>query len=356
MMVIIQGKQMKKIVLILMCIFTFSLVGCNKKVNDTRVVVHKKVKLDYPIHLSDKVLDNTSDIIEDDNFIYYSDKKGINKLNKKSGESKLILKQKNVNQLVLVGENIYFSTVDEKNFGIFCIDKNGSELSKIVDGQGFQYVDQFRYHADQFRYFMVQDNNIYFDVMMSIYRFDMTSKKLSLLNNDVEQFRINKGNIFYTDHGQRTFTIYKENIDDMKPQIILGKGISEPKRDIYYAFEVIGNDLYFSKRIPTIFHNYCNTELGIYNNGNETIIMKNDDEVIGEEMVEYKGDLYFTAYSSDEKIKLLKYSAKDNTISQVDCRDSSKVDNYFVWNTVKIINGYLYYKAEHDKFRCIKLK
>ncbi|NRY57266.1 hypothetical protein DE169_002445 [Clostridium acetobutylicum] len=340
---------MKKIVLILICIFTFSLVGCNKKVNDTRVAVHKKVKLDYPIHLSDKVLDNTSDIIEDDNFIYYSDKKGINKLNKKSGESKLILKQKNVNQLVLVEENIYFSTVDEKNFGIFCIDKNGSELSKIIDGKNMEY-------ANQFRYFMIRDNNIYFQVTMSLYLFDMTSKKLKLLNNDAEQFKVNKGSVFYIDHGQRTFTIYKENIDDMKPQIILGKGVSEPKRDIYYGFAFIDDDLYFLKRIPNSSDNHYTTALFTYKNGNETIIMKNDNEVIGEDMVEYKGDLYFTTYSSDEKIKLLKYSAKDNTISQVDCRDSSKVDNYFVWNTVKIINGYLYYPTKDDKLRCVKLK
>ncbi|PJI07263.1 MULTISPECIES: hypothetical protein [Clostridium] len=202
---------------------------------------------------------------------------------------------------------------------------------------------------------MVQDNNIYFDDSMSVYLFDMSSGKLKLLNDDVEQFKINNGYMFYIDHAQKTFTIYKENINDMKSQIILGKGVSKPNKGIYYGFDFIGSDLYFLKRIPDSTYEHCANALYAYKNGNEILMRKNNNEGIDEEMVVYKKELYFATDDSSNKTTLWKYSNKDNTMSKVACLESSKLYSYFIWNTVKIVNGYLYYYTKNYKLRCVKL-
>ena len=54
---------------------------------------------DFPVHI-----ESFSDIVEADEFIYYSSEIGIYKVNKKTGESKLISKQKNVLKIILLGK------------------------------------------------------------------------------------------------------------------------------------------------------------------------------------------------------------------------------------------------------------
>ncbi|MCR3759758.1 DUF5050 domain-containing protein [Clostridium felsineum] len=337
---------MKKIVLILICIFLFSLVGCNKKVNDTNAAVHKKVKLDYPIHLSDKVLDNTSDITEDDNFIYYSDKNGINKLNKKSGQNRLILKEKNVDELGLSEKYIFFSVGSGKNMIIFRTDKKGKQYFKVFDGKDIPE----KYRLPNFSYSLNEDN-LYIKSGDAVFLYDMTSGKLKLLCNDVEKFQIHDGFMCYRDHAQRTFTIYKTRLDDMNTQIILGNGLSEPNKNIYDDFIFVGNDLYYTKRLLDSSNTYFTSTLYKQNGEKEINIYKNN-EVIEESLTEYKGYIYFVTSVSDNKNKLMRYDPKDDIISQAAYIN----DVVYTNGTINIVNGYFYYDGKNGKTKCVKLK
>ncbi|MDP4147167.1 MAG: DUF5050 domain-containing protein [Bacillota bacterium] len=328
---------MQKIILILICTLSFSLFGCSKnnnsQVNNISTASTKSGSTNSSSQADTNTLNEGewkgNDIVEDDNFIYYSNKDGIRKIDKKTGSDKLISKQKEVYELALSGEYIYFLSGQEDNIGVFRIDKEGKKFSKMFDGNMVPYPNQIKK-------LKVVNDKIYISSAMVVYSFDIPSGQFKLVNNDADEYDIHNDYMYYIDHGQRTFTIYKENLADMKTEIVLGKGLSMPQSDIYDNFLFIGDDLYYTTRYPY--------GLFRYDNGKSIPITNNDGKMI-EELIAYKGNVYYITFGDNNVEKLMRYCPKDNTISQV-----VELKNYS--NYIRIVNGYVYYSTEsHKKIR-----
>lgn len=276
----------------------FCLYGCQTQNvsshntnNTNNTIIDNNASPILPIHVDVNVLNEkdfiqtSSDITEDDNYIYNCTKDGINKIDKKNGKSKLISKQIDACDLVLSGKYLYFLTEYGDNLGIFRVDTNGNNFSQVFD------VKQIA-NAQNIGSFKVDENKLYIKFAISVYSFDMISGKLKLLSDDVYKFEIVNEYMYYIDHAQRTFTIYKKNLNDMKTEILLGNGISEPENNFYDDFIFVKGNMYYSTHIPNGIY--------LYNNGRSTIISNKEHESIVT-ILEYKGDIYYVNRGDDKK-------------------------------------------------------
>ena len=138
----------------------------------------KKPKLNSSEEAGDSVenkANNYYDKEEDENYIYYSTKEGISKVNKNNGESKLILKVSNVYGITLSEGKLYFilNTKDGEDSGIFCIDTNGKNYEQIFHIK--QPNTGMRYNISNF---LVKGGTLYLSSTLQLYAYNMNTKKL----------------------------------------------------------------------------------------------------------------------------------------------------------------------------------
>lgn len=145
--------------------------------------------------------------------------------------------------------------------------------------------------------------------------------------------------MYYIDHGEKTFTIYKRNLNNLKDQIFLGKGISMPQSDIYDNFLWAGGDLYYSTRVPWKIHKYSE--------GKSVLINSTKNNCVSD-IVEYKGQAYFVISDGDDTYRIKKYSSKDNAVFEV-----AELKDYY--GGLRMVNGYAYYYGKDYKNQYIKL-
>jgi hypothetical protein len=374
------GDKMKKTTLIILILFMFSLYGCktenissgnsnstiaenissgssNSRItesipsgNSNSTIMDNNASSITYIHVNVNALNEegfnctSGDITEDNNYIYNCTKAGINKIDKKNGKSKLISKQVDAGDLVLSGKYLYFLTEYGDNKGIFRVDTNGNSYSQVFDGKQIANVEGIgSFKADgNIGSFKVDGNKLYIKSVISLFSFDMISGKLKLLSDDVEEFEIVNEYLYYIDHAEKTFTIYKKNLNDMKTEILLGNGISKPGKNYYDEFLFLKGNMYYSTHIPNGIH--------IYNNGKSTTISNKEHEYILA-LLEYRGDMYYVINGTDKKNKLMKYNAKNNSSSQV-----AELKGYGESYGLRIVNGYAYYSTADNEAKSVRIK
>lgn len=338
---------MKKLAIFLSSLIIICFCSCQNKIinpNNKSKSVNKIDNIAFPIHVDIKD-DSYRDIVEDSSYIYYCNKEGINKTYKKNGKHELIYKQDKIGNLVLAKDCIYFvkNCTPQK---IFKIKKNGQDCTQVFDEQKVYDYDNVEYSLDKdvgnITNFNVINNKIYILFNISpIYCYDLKSKELKLMVRDVSEFEIVNQDIYYRDYGERTWTIYKKNLNDMKTQIVLGKGISEPKDNLYSEFEFIGDKMYYATRVPNGV--YC------YSDGKNINISNSTNEYINK-LLQYNGFLYYVAMDEKNLYKLMKYDAKSNSVFQ-----TAELKDYNGLG-LRIVNGYAYFTNTKNKTESIQIK
>ena len=290
------------------------------KTKENKTYLEKKTNLDKPIN---RKFNNLS-VFEDNNYIYYCSKEGITKMNKINGESQLILQQTNVGQLFPYENYMYFVKTDE-DVKVFRIDKDGNNNLQVFDIKQTNNKD-----IGDIRQIMVVGDKLYLNCSSYIYSYDMKTKKLQLLVDDADKFAVVKDNIYYIDHAQRTFTIYKKNLKSMKTNVLLGDGKSYPESNIYSDFIFIGDKIYYVTRNPNGLY---------YNNNGKRVCISDKDSGPIEALMEYNGDIYYLEFANNSDPKFIKFNTRNNTTSQV-----ALLKDISLSQGVKIVNGYVYYE------------
>lgn len=343
---------MKKIILILF-VFSLSLVvGCSEPIKENEIFGDASAAVENNTftggssgQIDFKKLNEgnfgygRSCIVEDGNYVYYAAQAGIYKFDKRDKKEVLLYEHKDTWALTLDGDFLYFALHYEEGDEICQIDKNGNNFSKVFNSSLIPDSDGQGIYG-----FLVYENKIIVNSALQAYSYNVTSKEIKCISADTEFFKIHNGYLYYIDHGQRTFTIYKKdlNIEEAKEAIVLGKGVSEPENNLYYDFEFLGEDIYYSAYRTT-------GEYGIYclNNGKSYTI---NDWYEGRvtNIEEYDKDIYYLVDNQNDTVSIMKY----DTTRKIE----TKIAVTEAFNHFTIVNGFLYYSTFDYKTKAIQIK
>ncbi len=122
-----------------------------------------------------------------------------------------------------------------------------------------------------------------------------TTKEMTVYIDDCSYGAfIHGGYLYYMDHGDKSFTIFRKNLDTDKVEIMFGDGVGKRDRDYigdspYYDNFVIVNDvLYASSRFPA--------KIWRYDEGTGAEVVDCGGNSIGK-MIAYNGKIYFSMYN-----------------------------------------------------------
>lgn len=298
-----------------------------------------------PIQINFKALNGKSlefyciDIVEDDDNLYYCTKEDIIKIHKKDGTTKNILKKQNPSKLAIYNGYLYFLRDGGVDLKVYRVDIDGENYSEVFNGKDITGKD-----LTAIRSFQVVENKLYVDIVMHLYFYDMNTSETALISNDISKFYVFGDNAYFRDHAQRTFTFYKFNLRTMEREILLGNGVSMPENELYDDFVFIGKDLYYTvRKTPGVFGLY-------YYDGEKSTAILDKVSAWLSNLIEYKGNLYYTIKHGDGKANLMRYNVTKREITQV----AELKDDKTAYG-VKIVNGTLYYNTGDGDVRSILL-
>jgi hypothetical protein len=351
---------MKKATVITISLMLIILNGCqgqsqknNTPANTTEIVASSKAPTSdeksnstsenvVPAQVDLKKLQDvgTSAITEDDDYIYYCAKDGMYRLDKKSKKDELFLKQENSRQLLLDGDFIYFTLNEAEEKQICRVDKRGNNFMKVFSGK---LNTKGAFIGD----FFIGGNKLIIGTAPGYpaYSYDMTSKEMKQITDDVSFFQLHKGYLYYNDHAEKTFTIYRKNLNESKAEIVLGQGVNKPESNVYYNFIFLGEDMFYSAYKTTGKYGlYC------YSNGKSSTI---NDQYNGRiyDLSEYKGNIYYSVDTESKDKNFMKYDIASKTESQI-----GVLMDYRKGSPIKIINGFAYYYISDGSIKTIQVK
>jgi hypothetical protein len=323
--------------------------GSNIKISQSEINTEDSKAKDFPIHL---YLDKDGVIVaEDEKYIYYCLNNSINKIDKTNGEINIISVQPDIfpSSLFYYSDYLYFVTYNkgkgESNCKVLKMNVNSGEYFEAFD---MQHLPDLK---DAFiRSLLVIEDTIYMDCSSTVCSYNMNTKEVKLLvDEDITIFDVVGDNLYYTDHAQRTFTIYKKNLKTMEKQFVLGDGKNEPKDAVQYRdFIFTPNEMYYIALGPIGLETTFLSGVFAYNNGKPVAISSPDSQ--GYALLEYKGEFYYIDSTPNKEGKHVNSLKNKNGFKIAELPDYY----YGVWRP-KIINDYLYYKTKENEVKSLRL-
>ncbi|MBQ2881924.1 MAG: DUF5050 domain-containing protein [Clostridia bacterium] len=284
---------MKKVLFIILCTILLLSACGNKEVKDT-------------------VYEYQS--IQTGNTRYYIDQKEPVSILKTTGNETLILFKGEalLGDILLYNNKIYYCEALDSNLYVMDIDGNNNQ--KILDCNSTE-----GFYGGDFKSWYIYNGDLYLHSSMQLYKIDLETYQWEIFNNDVAHYQIYNDNLYFINHAESTFTIYKQDLQTKELEVVLGEDITYPTNEVYSNF-VIASDgtFYITQRTPE-------ARLISYKDGNIEVIESYEDFFanIKELSLSVVGnDLYYVK-ASDDTYKLYRYNSKTKQVEEI-----HKVDGY----------------------------
>ena len=313
-------KVNKIYIFVLIVALTAFFCSCNSNISNDIV-------LDYF-----KSSKHTSTICEDDENIFFAKADGIYKKTKSNGQQNLLYKTASPQSLYQFNDRLFFVSSEGKK--LYEIKKDGSEFSEVVDIEKLPSEYKNVIIDDYF----VSGNKIYVSSPASSFSFDLQSKSVNPINDNIgtSAMEISNNAIYYIGHSDRSFSIYKCGLDGRNPELFLGGGVSEPSKELYADFVMFGEKFYCVKRLEN--------GLYIFDGNNEQKLF--DGDILN--LTEKNGTVYFVSQSTQSSTL---YSVNDS-----DCRNLAELSDYDKACGFSVIDRTVYYTAEDSEPKSVQLK
>lgn len=289
---------------------------------------------------SDLTTEEKFSMVSDDKNIYYISDDSILKIDRTTKEKTTILPHKeniSLSRLVLFQNKLYYHLSDETyHFEIRSISSNGQENALVLgksDLTEHEYINGCS--------FDVIDEKIYIKVGLELFSYNIASKEKTKLLDDVSYYQIAGDFIYYIDDAERTFTIYKKDLQNGKTEILLGDGNTKIKGSNSaaprYKNLCICNDILY----------YCKLDSeseGIYKYDGEKEILVFGSAHIDESSIGVYGNSILFVTKNSEKWELTKYDVTTGKTTVL-----SKLENYCWYYDVKN-SMYFYRNEQYDLF------
>lgn len=304
---------MKKCVLtVLIGLMSGCLFGCNAKV----ITPQNKDIYHY--------------VVGDDS-IYYAEGNKIYKEDE-NGSTVIYTEDSDVLKIQAYKDELYYSILNdpENIFGTFeirSVSFDGKDAKTIIKSR-----EDWEKSFQSLRDWCIYDGHLYLQFNFEFYQFNLKNGSTQRLHDDVMFYQLYDNHLYYVEHDNRTFTIYKMNLKSKKVSIVLGKGEIEPSADVYYNFLIADTgEMIYTQRAPKGIYMYTK---------NKQELIESGDHIDEESLAYDDGDFYYTTKGDNAVLKRYDIASK--------CGETvSILDDYKSMVAVK--NGYCYYKTTADE-------
>ena len=251
---------------------------------------------------------------------------------KKNHSKTLIRFEKNIRNLILSGDWLYYIVAEDSN--ICRVKTNGQNYSVV-----FNYKSLQDYEDEPMHSLRIIDNLIFIQMSFGFYRYDMHSQKLMKIDSDARQISFHENNIYFC--GVEC-TIYKMNLHDDNPHILLKSekiGSNKDKwKDLYKTVIVVGDVLYYYKRNPDGLYSYKDEK---------SKLITNDEDINESTFFEHEGKLFYLTLHDDTMI-LTQYDPYNDKLTEL-----SSMNDYYSGG--QIIDDYFYYNDSSGEYKKTKI-
>ncbi len=201
---------------------------------------------------TDDILHIDKGLIENGENIFYISKDGIVKYNKRQNEKRLFVESKFIDSFCISEGLVYYC---ENGTIIYSVDLDGKNLRIMAELSAVEdlMIEKSLAHFEVYKDFIYIKS-----AGTSLIRFCMSTEEAESFAEDVAEYAFLGQNFFYIDHAEKSFSIYRKNLDTKQTDLIRGDGIS--KRNIlpenfakYEWFDnviVLNEKLYYTMRGP----------------------------------------------------------------------------------------------------------
>lgn len=277
---------------------------------------------------------NPEGIAEENDCIIFISNSGIMKYDKSRRKTDCLIKSENINSMRLYNNLIYFC---ENNDTIYKIDLNGEKQDKVLElSQVKQLLDE-----ENISHFEIYEDYVYIKSSgTSLIRFSMTTHKAEGFAEDVSEYAFLNNLFFYTDHAEKTFSIFEIDLKTNENVLLLGDGISKQyisleEYELYDNLASINGRLYYTTRAPAKIYR-------LEQDGNDTPIENFDD---------IKDAEYLTISTNNERLYyVLESGAGEGILYEYDTqtelkKEVARLEDINYVNGIKIIYGYVFYTS-----------
>lgn len=300
---------------------TLTLLFCSCSLNNQADIV-----LDYF-----KSSKHTSTICEDNENIFFAKANGIYKKTKSNGQQNLLYKIASPQYLYQFNDRLFFVSSEGKK--LYETKKDGSEFSEVIDIEKLPSKYKNVIIDDYF----VSGNKIYVSSPSSSFSFDLQSKGVNPINDNIgtSAMEISNNDLYYIGHSDRSFSIYKCGLDGKNSKLFLGSGISEPSSELYADFVICGEKFYCEKRLEN--------GLYIFDGNSEQKLFEGD--ILN--LTEKNGTVYFISQSNQ---KSTLYS-----VNGTDCRNLAELNDYDKAGGFSVVDRRIYYITKDSEIGTIRM-
>lgn len=275
-------------------------------------------------------------IFETDSQIYYADQTGIIAENKADLSNKTMQTESRVLALYVCDDDIFYSTDQD---AIYRMKTDGTESALVWNKSQIADTD---YDFLGIHDFAVYKNKLYIqNTGTSMLSYDMGLQTTEQFIDDISDGVFMDDYFYYTDHAERTFSIYKIHLDSKERELVRGDGMTydESKTDLYDRLIVVNDTLYYTKRYPAQLYRY--NEDG----GDQRIADLSVQDIIY--LAANGNDLYF-AVRDGAAGQLYRHTVGTNKYENV-----ATVDDFYPNLTFDIVDNQLFY-FDQDQMLHIK--
>ncbi len=188
---------------------------------------------------------HTATIVENENGLYFAKNDGIYFKEKDTEKPTLLYKTQSPDFLSCYDGKFYFVTSDGKK--LCSVAENGGECRTVID------IDKMSddYKNVLLRDYTFCDGNIVVSSPACAFCFDLKSGEVKTINKNsgTDVIGISDHGIYYIGHSDRTFSLYRYDLDSEQTVLVLGEGVPEPQNTIYSDFALCGDDVFCVKRL-----------------------------------------------------------------------------------------------------------
>ena len=300
----------------------FAFVGCNNSSpiespdnSEPVEITYYKADLDY---FNSRRY--TATITENQNYIFWADNEGLHKYNKKTKETYLLLSTVNIDFLLIHCDKLYYVENEEK----LCRIDFDAKLVETIFELDKNYMSQIQDYT-------VSDGKVFFLNTHTLFYYDISSKSINeLKSTTVEALQVVGDDIYFTDHGERTNTIYIYSMRDHSCRALLGDGKCTPAEKAYIDFRIVNDTVYYTQAIPS---------------GTYAMPLDGESKIIRDGRVVFACDssvskgVYYMSYSTDESHL---YFHDNNGNEFVACFSMMELN---LSTGVSVVDGYAYYNS-----------
>jgi hypothetical protein len=286
----------------------------------------------------------TKSLVENNQHVYLIAETGIVRYDKQVDKQQVLIPGRDINSFRLSDGHIYYC---EDKTTIYRTDINGKNKEKVLGiNQVFDLLAEKR--IDRFEvfgsYLFLQPGYLAF------VRISLLTGEIESFLTDFNEYAFLDASCYYLDHGEKTFSIIRRDIDNKTTEILRGDGISkrhaEPGSlvgaELFDNVITVDGQLYYTMRAPANVYMFVD-------NGNDVLIAGSEQLADAQFLkISASGsNLYYLVESGLLAGNLFSYNTQSGEYQSLTVLDD--INNVFGF---KVINGLVfYYKSGVNPFQ-----